>query len=133
MRRARILACGALLLSACGSTSPLERELTGEFDDDEAVHIEVLDDLWIVDEFPVPTEQLADAIRAAHAKRSKRPRIAALVTLRLQQKPGESDRAFQQRETARRQEALEALMNAGVRNIHFGASTSLQSDASKGR
>jgi len=135
MTTLRSLVFAALLVPACGSTSPLERELTGDFDADEAVHIDVLDDLWIVDEFPVATDQLPEAIRAAHAKRSRRARIAALVTLRLQQKPGETERAFHQREVARRQDALETLMNAGVRNLHFGASSAapLQSDASKGR
>jgi hypothetical protein len=115
--RSASAAAASLLLATCAARGPYDREV----DPEDAIPVEVLDDRLVVDGSPVPSDSLREAVAVAHARRGRAGRVAAVVVVALRSKPGESDPDFQRRANLRKQEALDQLADAGVRDFVLGA------------
>lgn len=111
------VAAAASIFSSCAAPHPLEREVNYS----EAMAVEILDKGFLVDGEPVSAQGLPAAIEAAHGKRGGGDRRAAIVYLRLVQGAAENANAFSERLIRRREEALDDLLRARVRDIHWGA------------
>ncbi len=114
--RALAAAAPLLLFAGCAAPSPLERE----FDPEAAMTLEIANDDLVLDGAIVDPDDFAEAARRAHAEHGRGRRMAALVLVRMEPRDGETEAAFEQRRQRRKNDVLELLESAGVRDIQFG-------------
>jgi hypothetical protein len=113
---AAIAAALTLAAGACASS----RRSDLDFDEARAVKIEVRDDVLLVDGTPSPLDRLPAVLDEAYKALGVTGRRNALVLISYTAKPNENLIEFERRKQSRTQEVLDALSDAGVRNIHLG-------------
>jgi hypothetical protein len=107
----------ALLLAGCSGRPDL---LEHDVDPGKAIRVEILDDLTLVDGNPVADDQLVDAIAVARLARGEGKRSAAFVSVALLAREGEAPLDFDARLQRRKNDVLDRLVQAGVRDLQFG-------------